>query len=69
MLNNLISMALNGMLQKNPMMTQFNQFLGGKSVQDQMKTLINIAGEKGFDINEKIFSDNDLQQLGINLKK
>ena len=67
MLNNLIQMVMSGSMQNSPLMKQFNQYFGGKSTPQQMQTLINMAQNKGFDINQKIFSADDLRKLGIKL--
>ena len=67
MINNLIAMAMQNKFQNTPEMQIFNQFFGGKTPQDQMQTLLNMANEKGIDINEKRFSIEDLKQLGFNI--
>lgn len=67
MINNLMNMVMQNRLQAMPEMQIFNQFFGGKNSQDQMQTLLNMANEKGIDINEKKFSAEDLKQLGFKL--
>lgn len=67
MINNLIAMAMQNKFQGTPEMQIFNKFFGGKTPQDQMQTMLNIANEKGIDINEKRFSAEDLKQLGFNI--
>lgn len=67
MINSLINMAMQNKFQTMPEMQIFNQFFSGKSMQDQMQTLLNMANEKGVDINEKKFSAEDLKQLGFKL--
>ena len=56
---------IQGKLNNMPEMQQVNQFLTGKTPQQQMETLFNLAKSKGIDVNAKIFSENDLQMLGL----
>lgn len=53
----------------NPQMSQmsqmFNQMMGGKDAKSQMQTLLNCAKSKGIDINQKIFSEEDLKALKL----
>jgi len=67
MLNSLINMVMSGAMQNNPLMKDFNKIMGGKSTDEQIKTLINLAQNKGFDINKKMFSAEDLKNLGLNI--
>lgn len=56
-----------GQLNNMPEMQQVNQLLAGKSSQQQLETLFNLARSKGIDPNAKIFTDNDLRSLGLNI--
>lgn len=64
-LNMLINRAMTGQLQNMPQMQMFNQMMAGKTFEQQKQTLFNMAESKGFDINAKIFSEQDLQMFGI----
>ena len=46
-------------------MQQFNQMMGGKDSSQQIQTLLNLAKSRGFDINAKMFSEADIQSLGL----
>ena len=46
-------------------MQQFNQMMAGKNPQQQMQTILNMAKSKGFDINQKIFTEEQARQLGL----
>ena len=61
----LINNFLMGKLQNHPVMQQFNQMMSGKNPQQQMQTLMNMAKSKGFDINKKIFTEEQARQLGL----
>ncbi|MCQ2975150.1 MAG: hypothetical protein MJ211_10140 [Bacteroidales bacterium] len=67
MLNNIINMVMSGAINNSPAMQEFNRLMGGKTQAQQFQTLINIAKNKGFDINEKRFNAEDLRKLGIKL--
>lgn len=54
-----------GQFNNSPQMQMFNQMMSGKSKQEQMQTLINLAQSRGVDINQKIFNESDLQMLGL----
>lgn len=65
MINNLINMFLNGRLQNHPLMAQFNQMMQGKTPEQQIQTIINIAKSKGIDINAPILTEQQARQLGL----
>lgn len=67
MLNSLISGFLQGQFANHPMMKQVQSMLQGKSRQEQIQTLMNTAQTLGFNINEKRFTAEQLQRLGIKL--
>ena len=46
-------------------MQQFNQMMQGKNPQEQIQTILNMAKSKGFDINAKIFTEEQARQLGL----
>lgn len=65
LISQLISNFLMGRFQNHPMMQQFNQMMQGKNPQEQMQTILNMAKSKGFDINAKIFTEEQARQLGL----
>lgn len=58
-------MMLQGQLKNNPLMQQFNQMMGGKDSSQQIQTLLNLAKTRGFNVDAKIFSEADIQSLGL----
>lgn len=56
---------MSGQLKNNPLMGTFNQMMAGKDQNQQFQTLLNIAKSKGINIDEKMFSESDLRQLGL----
>lgn len=67
-MNAILSQLLNNFLAgkfKNEM-NSFNQMMSGKDVNQQIQTLLNMAKSRGFDINAKMFSAEDLKGLGLN---
>lgn len=67
MLNSLITGLMQGQFANHPIMKQVQSMLQGKSKQEQIQTLINTAQTLGLDINEKRFTAEQLQRLGIKL--
>ena len=67
MLNSLITGLIQGHFANHPLMKQVQSMLQGKSKQEQIQTLINTAQTLGLDINEKRFTAEQLQRLGIKL--
>lgn len=67
-MNGLISQLLNNLLagKFKTEMASFNQMMSGKDANQQMQTLLNMAKSRGFDINAKMFSADDLKNLGLN---
>lgn len=65
LISQLISNFLMGKFQNHPMMQQFNQMMAGKSPQQIMQTILNMAKSRGFDINKKILTDEDARQIGL----
>ena len=65
MLRMIAQQFMTGQMRNNPMLAQVSQLLNGKTPQQQFETLINCAKSKGFDVNAKMFTDADLQSLGI----
>lgn len=66
-MNAMLSQLMNNLLAgkyKNEM-ASFNQMMSGKTPDQQVQTLLNMAQSRGFDINAKIFSDDDLKTFGI----
>ncbi len=69
LLNQLISNFLQGKLSNSPQMQTFNQMMSGKTPEQQMQTILNMAKSKGFDINQKMFSEADLKSLGLSFPR
>ena len=67
MLNSLITGLIQGQFANHPLMKQVQSMLQGKNRQEQIQTLINTAQTLGLDINEKRFTAEQLQRLGIKL--
>lgn len=67
MLNSLITGLIQGQFANHPLMKQVKSMLQGKSRQEQIQTLINTSQTLGLDINEKRFTAEQLQRLGIKL--
>lgn len=64
-LNLLFNQFMQGQLANHPLMPSIQQMINGKTPQQQMETLLNVAKSRGFDINAKIFSESDLRSLGL----
>ena len=52
-------------LQNSPIMQAFNQMMNGKSQEQKIQTLLNLAKSKGIDVNKKMFSQEDLKKLNL----
>lgn len=52
-----------------PQMATFNQMMNGKSAEQQMQTILNMAKSQGFDINAKIITEQQARQLGLNIPR
>ena len=66
-MNAMLSQLMNNLLAgkyKNEM-ASFNQMMSGKTPDQQVQTLLNMAKSRGFDINAKMFSEDDLKTFGI----
>lgn len=66
-MNGMLSQLMNNLLAgkyKNEM-ASFNQMMSGKTPDQQVQTLLNMAKSRGFDINAKMFSEDDLKTFGI----
>lgn len=50
-----------------PQMQIFNQMMSGKNPQEQFQTIMNMAKSQNFDVNAKIFTEQQLRQLGLNI--
>ena len=53
-------------MRNSPQMQSFNQMMGGKTPEQQVQTILNMAKSKGIDINAKIFTEDQARQLGLN---
>lgn len=67
LLNQLMSNFMGGRFSQQ--MQMFNEMMNGKNPQQQMQTIFNMAKSRGFDVNKKIFSEQDLQAIGINIPR
>lgn len=65
LINNLLMNKLNTM----PQMQTFNQMMAGKNPEQQMQTILNMAKSQGIDINAKIITEQQAQQLGLNIPR
>lgn len=66
-LNQLLSNFMSGKFKQQ--MDMFNQMMNGKDTQQQFQTIFNMAKSRGFDVNKKIFSEQDLQSIGISIPR
>lgn len=55
-------------MQNSPQMQTFNQMMSGKTPDQQIQTILNMARSKGLDVNAKIFTEDQARQLGLNTK-
>lgn len=60
-----MSQLMQGQLSHSPLMQTFNQMMSGKTKEQQIQTLINIAKSRGFDVDAKLFSEEDLRKLKL----
>ena len=65
MLSQMMGQMLQGRTQGHPMMQLFQQMMQNKTPQQKIQTLINSAQSRGFDINNKCFTEQDLKRLGL----
>lgn len=66
-LNQIMNNVLGGRFKQQ--IDLFNQMMNGKNPQQQFQTIFNMAKNRGFDVNKKIFSEQDLQAIGINMPR
>jgi len=66
-MNGLLGQIMNNFLagKFQPQMQMFNQMMAGKTPEQQIQTILNMAKSKGIDVNQKMFSDDDLRKLGL----
>lgn len=65
LLQQLMSNFVLGKLKSMPEMQTFNQMMAGKTPEQQIQTILNMAKSKGIDINAKMFSEEDLKNFGL----
>lgn len=65
-LQQLAQQLMSGQMQNSPMLAAFNKMMAGKNPQEQFRTLLNAAKNKGVDVEAKIFTKEDLKALGLN---
>lgn len=63
--NQIFQKFMQGAFNNHPAMSQFNQMMAGKTPEQQAQTLLNFAKSNGIDPNAKIFSEQQLRQLGL----
>lgn len=70
-MNGFLSQIMNNMLggRFKKEIDMFNQMMNGKNPQQQFQTIFNMEKSRGFDVNKKIFSEQDLQAIGINIPR
>lgn len=72
-MNQLFSQLVNnfmlGRFQNSPQMQMFNQMMSGKNPEQQMQTILNMAKSKGIDVNQKMFSEEDLRSFGLSFPR
>ena len=64
LLQQIMQMVTQKTLQNNPAFGMFQQMMQGKTVEQQIQTLMNLAKSKGI-ADTKLFSEADLKTLGI----
>ena len=65
LLGQLLNSFVMNKLSNYPQMATFNQMMKGKTPEQQIQTILNMAKSKGIDINAKIFSEDDLKSFGL----
>lgn len=70
-MNALITQILSNFLagKFQPQMQMFNQMMNGKTPEEQMQTILNMAKSKGININQKMFSETDLREFGLTIPR
>lgn len=66
LLGQIMNNFIMGKLNNIPQMQSFNQMMSGKTTDQQIQTLLNMAKSRGIDVNAKMFSEEDLKSFGIN---
>lgn len=66
LLGQIMNNFIMGKLNNIPQMQSFNQMMSGKTTDQQIQTLLNMAKSRGIDVNAKMFSEEDLRSFGIN---
>lgn len=66
LLGQIMNNFIMGKLNNIPQMQSFNQMMSGKTTDQQIQTLLNVAKSRGFDVNAKMFSEEDLKSFGLN---
>lgn len=69
LVNNLLANKLNSMPQYQQYVQSFNQMMNGKNDQQQMQTILNMAQSRGIDIHAPIITEQQAQQLGLNIPR
>lgn len=69
MLSQMMGQMLQGSFQNHPLAGMFQQMMQNKNPQQKIQTLINSAQSRGFNINEKCFTEQDLRRLGLNIPR
>ena len=70
-MNGILGQIMNNFLlgKFKPQMQMFNQMMAGKTPQQQMQTILNMAKSKKFDTNAIIITEQQAKELGLNLPR
>ena len=70
-MNALIGQIMNNLLagKFQPQMQMFNQMMSGKTPQQQMQTILNMAKSRKFDTNAIIITEQQAKELGLNIPR
>lgn len=68
-MNPMIQMILqklsSGMLQNDPKFAAFQQMMSGKTPEQQFQVIVNLTNNAKIDVNDKIFTREDLQAMKL----
>lgn len=70
-MNGILGQIMNNFLlgKFKPQMQMFNQMMAGKTPQQQMQTILNMAKSTKFDTNAIIITEQQAKELGLNLPR
>lgn len=64
-INNLVNQAIAGRFNNHPLMAQYKKMMDGKTDQEKLQTLMNIAKEKGWDLTSIRFTEDQARKIGL----